>query len=860
MTAPASGTLNVTGNWNNTGTFTHNSSTIAFTGSSAQTIDGTNVFNNLTINSSGVSISSGSVGIEGSLTLTSGAFSTGNALTLVSNANGTGRIAEITGGSITGDVLAQQYVSGADGWRIMSAPVNGTTLADMSSEFWTSGFTGATYPTNSFVSLYTYNESATGDLNQGFVSASNITDGVDPGKGYFTWVGALPLGSGITATLNVTGAANTGDQVVTTTYTDDPSYSDSHDGWDLVGNPFPSDIDWSTVTISGGVTPFAYIYNPNTKSYVTLDQSSSNIIAQHQAFWIKTSGSSGTITFKESDKSTGGTFYRYDNSNSLKILASGQGYNTSTNVRISTDATRDYEPNLDAFNWKNLDNSAPNLMTLATNGFELSINTVEDTVETVSVPVKFTVGAGKSGTYTLNIEDPTVLSSHSCLFLEDLHEGVTIDLRQTPSYSFYISDTVVSARFVLHIGGNAVQTQNDVVCHGGADGSIQLTGAGEAPWNYAIIDPATGDTTETNDVFGAMDYSSLSAGNYEVLITNSDGSCAAVSTQITILEPNQIMGSTTSNNVSCFGENSGSISIVASGGVSPYSYEWNDGTVGAELTNLLAGTYSAIITDDSECEVQLVNVFITEPQALGINTVLENISCYQNNDGALSLELSGGQGPFTYLWSNESVASTISDLESGVYTVTVTDANNCTIETTAEFVEPIQVVAGFISSADTVNLVDGTALVLFTNTSTASTVANWNFGNGLSSSDNNPHTTYISTGTYYIELIASNDNGCSQSTTQTVVVNEKATGIESLQTQQLSVTNTSQGLLVRNNFTYQLSDVTLTVYNAIGQTVYESSHSLAGNSQILVPVEEAAGIYVMKIQFDNKTESYKFTK
>ncbi|MBL4651442.1 MAG: PKD domain-containing protein [Flavobacteriales bacterium] len=863
MTGPVSGTLNVTGNWTSTGTFVHNSSNIVFNGSTAQTISGTNTFHDVTINnSSGVSISSGTGGIEGSLTLTSGTFNTNSVLTLISNASGTGRIAEITGGSITGNVMSQQYVSAADGWRLMSSPVDGTTLADLSSEFWTSGFSGATYPTNSFVSVYTYDETVSGDLNQGYVSASNITDGLDPTKGFFAWVGALPIGSGITETLNVTGTTNTGNQVATVNYTDDPSYSDSHDGWALMGNPFPSDIDWSTVTISGGVTPFAYLYDPSTSSYITLDQSSSNVISQHQAFWVKASGSSGTITFKESDKATGGTFYRYDNSNSLRIAASGLGYNTSTDVRVDASATSDYEPQLDAFFWKGLDYSAPSLMTIATNGFELNINTVGDTTTAISIPLKFTVGSGKSGTYTIEIEDPAALANRSCLFLEDLHEGVTIDLRQTPSYSFYISDTVASARFVLHIGGKVQETQENVTCYGGADGSVQVTGAGTGPWDYSIINQIIGDTIETIAVTTSMDYSLLEAGSYEVLVTNSDGSCGTSTNYITILEPTQVVGSSTLNNVSCFGENTGSISITATGGASPYGYEWIDGSNGLEMTNLTAGTYSVIITDNSECEIQLVDIFITEPQALGINTVLGNITCHQSNDGFLSLELNGGQSPYSYLWSNQSNTSIISDLESGIYAVTVTDANNCVIETTMELTKPVQVVAGFSLSADTVALVNGEVFVLFTNTSTASTSVNWNFGNGFSSTENDPSTTYTSAGTYYIELIASNDNGCSESMIQTVVVNEKeGTGIESIQTQQLSVINTNQGLLVTNNFNYQVSDVELTVYNSLGQTIYSSSHSFAGNAQVVIPTEEeAAGVYILKMQLDDKVESYKFAK
>ncbi len=187
-------------------------------------------------NANGVSIVADNHSIKNTLTLTAGLFATNNALTLLADASGTARIAQITGGSISGTIVAQQYLSGNDDWRLLSSPVNGSTLADWNNSFWMSGFAGSNYPTNTFISTYTYDETLAGDLDQGYVPATDITNVITPGKGLFTWVGALPVGSGITTTFSLNGNANTGDQVVNVSYTDDQTQDDSNDGWMLVGN------------------------------------------------------------------------------------------------------------------------------------------------------------------------------------------------------------------------------------------------------------------------------------------------------------------------------------------------------------------------------------------------------------------------------------------------------------------------------------------------------------------------------------------------------------------------------------------------------------------------------------------------
>ncbi|MBL4625946.1 MAG: PKD domain-containing protein, partial [Flavobacteriales bacterium] len=841
------------GNWNNsTGTFTPENSTVEMAGTAAQTIQGTTSFNNLIINNAGgVSIVADSHSITNTLTLTNGLFTTNNAVTLFSNASGTGRIAEITGGSITDNIIAQRYVSGNDDWRLLSSPVTGTTLADWQTEFWMSGFTGSTYPSNAFTSVYTYDETTLGDLNQGYVAATNSTDALTATTGFFAWVGALPVGSGISKVLDLTGTANTGNQVVSVTYTDDPAYDDSNDGWMLIGNPYPSDIDWSTVTIGGGVTQFAYVYDPSTSTYITLDQSTSTIIAQQQGFWVKASGSSGTVTFQESDKVAGGVFYKYDNSNSLTLEVNGQGYNNSTEIRLDENATVAYEPNFDAFKWYSTNPSAPNIMTLATNGFELDINTVEDTTLTVSVPVKLVVGI--SGMYSISIEDSSAMLTHNCLFLEDLHENITVDLRQNPSYTFYISDTVATARFVLHIGGKVQQVKEDVTCFGGEDGQIQLTGQGVGPWNYSVINISTGDTSIAQNVFSLINYSSLSAGDYKVSISNSNGSCAAVQDTITIEQPEQVQLIGTLMHVQCYGDSSGSINISVSGGTVPYYFIWDNGATATSQVGLVQGIYSLTVADFEGCENMSV-MTIEEGSEILVSFQLTEPTCFGENDGVLSAEVFGGVSPYGYLWQNGTDSTELVNAVSGVYEITVLDSNSCSYSASITLNEPLELIASFSTLNDTVEVGE---LINFINSSQGATTYQWDFGDSTSSQSISPQNSYSTTGEYTVVLEIGNSGTCTETVSQIIIVEEIISGINALQNNYNIKTFISNNQLHIYTEGESNEEITLNLYNSLGQCILTKGfNGYEGNFGSITMETMAKGIYFVEIIAEGNVRLY----
>ncbi|MDX2003305.1 MAG: LamG-like jellyroll fold domain-containing protein [Chitinophagales bacterium] len=200
------------------------------------------------------------------------------------------------------------------------------------------------------------------------------------------------------------------------------------------------------------------------------------------------------------------------------------------------------------------------------------------------------------------------------------------------------------------------------------NGRATVTGAGgTGPYTYRW---SNNRTTAT--------ISNLAAGVYRVTVTDANG-CTALGTAV--------IGNTASPNISitntvqptCNAAN-GSITVAANGGTGPYTYTWSTGFVGNRLRNVAAGSYTVTVTDAAGCSgTATVNLprDNNNPPAVLINVT--NSTCNRNN-GSATATANGGQGPYTYRWSNNRNTATVNNLVQGVYRVTVTDANGCTVE------------------------------------------------------------------------------------------------------------------------------------------------------------------------------------
>jgi gliding motility-associated-like protein len=221
--------------------------------------------------------------------------------------------------------------------------------------------------------------------------------------------------------------------------------------------------------------------------------------------------------------------------------------------------------------------------------------------------------------------------------------------------------------------------QTNVSCSGGSNGTATATvSGGTTPYTYSWS-PSGGS---------AATASGLAAGSYTVTVTDSKG-CTITGTAV-ITQPAALAASVASTNETCDYLNNGTASVTASGGTPAYTYNWlPGGMITPSVSSLAAGTYSVTVTDNKGCSITVFAV-ITQPPPLTVTLNNTSVSCFGGNDGVVSASPSGGTPAYTYSWSpGGSSLSTVNGVTAGTYTVTVTDANTCTITGSTVVTQPV---------------------------------------------------------------------------------------------------------------------------------------------------------------------------
>ncbi|MDX9908547.1 MAG: gliding motility-associated C-terminal domain-containing protein, partial [Mariniphaga sp.] len=203
--------------------------------------------------------------------------------------------------------------------------------------------------------------------------------------------------------------------------------------------------------------------------------------------------------------------------------------------------------------------------------------------------------------------------------------------------------------------------------YGQSNGEATVTATGG--WGDYTYIWSNGQTTTT--------ATGLEAGTYTVTVTDSRG--CETTCEVTITGPDQLVCSIEMDSpVVCYGGADGKATVTVTGGVTPYTYAWDNGETGATAIGLDAGTHTVTVTDASGAQ-STCEVIITQPEsALQLTAeALNVVTCYDGSDGQATAEATGGWGNYTYSWSNGQTTATATGLEAGVYTVTVTDAQGC---------------------------------------------------------------------------------------------------------------------------------------------------------------------------------------
>ncbi len=207
-------------------------------------------------------------------------------------------------------------------------------------------------------------------------------------------------------------------------------------------------------------------------------------------------------------------------------------------------------------------------------------------------------------------------------------------------------------------------TETNVLCNGGATGSVSVTGVtgGTGPYTYSW---SSGQTTTT--------VAGLTAGTYTITVTDNNG-CTGTATT-TISQPTALAPTASNTPPLCNGGN-GTLTASCTGGTGPYTYAWSDGQTGSPV-NDIAGSYTVTVTDANGCTATATTT-ITQPAPMVITTTSTLATCGTANGSATVTSVTGGTSPYGYSWNTGASTSSITNVVSGTYTVTITDANSCT--------------------------------------------------------------------------------------------------------------------------------------------------------------------------------------
>jgi gliding motility-associated-like protein len=248
--------------------------------------------------------------------------------------------------------------------------------------------------------------------------------------------------------------------------------------------------------------------------------------------------------------------------------------------------------------------------------------------------------------------------------------------------------------------------QDSVSCAGLSDGSINLTVTGGlAPYTYTWnTDPVSGPENGPFTIAasgGSSIIGNLPAGDYRIIVTDSDLPANIDTVFVEVLQgPQFAVNVAEFRNPSCNGLSDGAlIANVSIDGVlvpnpaSVFTFQWSiPGQTGQILDNIPFGTYSVTVSDASGCQ-EIDSGSLSQPaplQVLANNTFITNATCSGSMDGVITVGATGGTpaaGNYTYAWSGGlgtvvASTSTVSNLNPGLYSVTVTDANGCELERT----------------------------------------------------------------------------------------------------------------------------------------------------------------------------------
>lgn len=286
------------------------------------------------------------------------------------------------------------------------------------------------------------------------------------------------------------------------------------------------------------------------------------------------------------------------------------------------------------------------------------------------------------------------------------------------------------------------------VCTGDDNGSIEASVTGGTPPYQYDWSTGSGESTITG----------LSAGTYSLTVTDKNGCTAEQS--ITLNDQSALSITATATDETCADAGDGSASVAASDGVSPYNIIWNTGDTSTMITGLDPGAYSVTVTDALGCQ-DTASVSVDAAAEFMIETEAMNPTGCDVSNGSASVTVVSGEGPFSYIWSTGDTTQMIDSLAVGTYTVTVTNADDCTVTGSVDIEQPTELMVELMGEGPRCF---GDSSAFFTATASGGMppyIYEWSTGDSTQTIDN------LSAGMYSVTVTDS--VGCSVSASGTIM-------------------------------------------------------------------------------------------
>ncbi|MEI6060268.1 MAG: FG-GAP-like repeat-containing protein [Bacteroidota bacterium] len=232
-----------------------------------------------------------------------------------------------------------------------------------------------------------------------------------------------------------------------------------------------------------------------------------------------------------------------------------------------------------------------------------------------------------------------------------------------------------------------------------ADKAIEKTSCGAVSDGSVFIMPKGGKAPYSfswNNGSTANPLNNLSPGTYIVTLTDNNG-CVLIDTSV--IQQAVLAATYASVNETCNPGDDGSATVSISEGTEPITYLWNTGSNTASINNQAKGSYSVIVRDSKNCELN--KTLVIQKDTLILQVTKKDISCYGNNNGIILINPTTGKPPYTFSWNSGQNSAQLSGLVPGIYAVDVTDSHGCYAHDTRTITEPELLTSSMQSTPDT---------------------------------------------------------------------------------------------------------------------------------------------------------------